>query len=340
MSLLRSRGQRSASKMAGPLEAPRQILFLALILSSKPDSNSRQDVTIHPGLLYQNSIGQEAFLTPFTGRKRMNSRSGAAILNSSPTRGRLLISCGLLLLCGDVSLNPGPAWKYPCGICSKSVKSNQRGIQCDSCDIWHHAKCMDISIPSYESLANSSCLWLCPKCDAPNYSGTLLSTSTLELSNSFEFLPSLASSPSQIQTRPSPPGPAVEDRNRRPRQKRKQGLKVYNINFQSLKNKGCEFQAFFLATEKNPDVIIGTETLLNSNVKTCEYFPSNYSVFRKDRPDGYGGVLVAVKDLSCQELDELSPDCEAVWIKVSINSRKHAYVGAFYNPDSSCEALD
>ena len=33
-------------------------------------------------------------------------------------------------------------------------------------------------------------------------------------------------------------------------------------------------------------------------------------------------------------------DFEAVWVKVSISSRKHAYVGAFYNPDSSCEALD
>ena len=110
-----------------------------------------------------------------------------------------------------------------------------------------------------------------------------------------------------------------------------------NNNFQSLKNKGCEFQAF-LATE-NPDVI-GTETWLNSSVKTCEYVPPNYSVFRRGRLDCYGGVLEAVKDLICQEVDEFCSDFEAVWVKVSISSRKHAYVGAFYNPDSSCEALD
>ena len=91
---------------------------------------------------------------------------------------------------------------------------------------------------------------------------------------------------------------------------------------------------------ENTDVIIGTETWLSSSVKICEYFPSNYSVFRKDRLYGYGGVLIAVKGLSCQELDELCSDCEAIWINVSISSRKHAYVGAFYNPYSSHEALD
>ena len=71
---------------------------------------------------------------------------------------------------------------------------------------------------------------------------------------------------------------------------------MFNINFQSSKNKDCEFQAFL--AKENPDVIIGTETWLNSSVKTCEYFNPNYSVFRRDRLDGYGGVLVAVKDLS------------------------------------------
>ena len=33
----------------------------------------------------------------------------------------------LLLLGGDIEVNPGQ-WKFPCGICSKPVKSNQMGI--------------------------------------------------------------------------------------------------------------------------------------------------------------------------------------------------------------------
>jgi len=38
----------------------------------------------------------------------------------------------LLLLCGDISINPGPT-KYPCTVCLKSVKA----VLCDSCQLWH-----------------------------------------------------------------------------------------------------------------------------------------------------------------------------------------------------------
>ena len=81
--------------MPGPLEAPLQILFLALLLSSKLDYNGLQDFLIHPSLIYSQFIGQEAFLILFPGRKRANSRLGAAILSTSPTRVRLLY--GLLI---------------------------------------------------------------------------------------------------------------------------------------------------------------------------------------------------------------------------------------------------
>ena len=91
---------------------------------------------------------------------------------------------------------------------------------------------------------------------------------------------------------------------------------------------------------ENPDVIIGTETWLNFHIPTCEFFPPSHSVFWKDRPDGYGGVLVAVKDLTCQELGDLSSYSELIWAKISLANKKHVYVGAFYNPNSSLEALN
>lgn len=49
--------------------------------------------------------------------------------------------------------------------------------------------------------------------------------------------------------------------------------------------------------------------------------------------------MIAIKDMTCQELDDLHSNCESIWVKVSIGSKKHAYVGAFYNPESSLEAL-
>ena len=73
----------------------------------------------------------------------------------------------LLLLAGDVNSNPGPI-KDPCSICSKGCPSNQRAIQCDGCDKWHHAKCGNMGADEYFSLAtNESSTWMCFNCLFP-----------------------------------------------------------------------------------------------------------------------------------------------------------------------------
>ena len=41
-----------------------------------------------------------------------------------------LVLCALLLMCGDVSPNLGPASvRYPCTVCCKSVSYSQKGIE-------------------------------------------------------------------------------------------------------------------------------------------------------------------------------------------------------------------
>lgn len=57
----------------------------------------------------------------------------------------------LLLLCGDISPNPGPL-RYPCTVCGKSVRSNQRGLLCDSCGKWSHAVCTGFTTSRYDAL--------------------------------------------------------------------------------------------------------------------------------------------------------------------------------------------
>lgn len=70
----------------------------------------------------------------------------------------------LLLLCGDISINPGPI-RYPCTVCSRSVKSNQKGILCDSCGKWSHSCCVGISDQKYTSLSTAvDFCWQCPSC--------------------------------------------------------------------------------------------------------------------------------------------------------------------------------
>jgi hypothetical protein len=50
-----------------------------------------------------------------------------------------------------------------------------------------------------------------------------------------------------------------------------------------------------LYSAPTPEIIIGTETWLNDSVHNSEIFPPNYNIYRRDRRDGFGGVLIAVK---------------------------------------------
>ena len=73
----------------------------------------------------------------------------------------------LLISAGDIEVNPGPAttrWKYPCGVCSKPVRCNQKGIQCDVCTSWLHARCIGLSNSDYCLLQRSDEPWSCTKC--------------------------------------------------------------------------------------------------------------------------------------------------------------------------------
>ena len=54
----------------------------------------------------------------------------------------------MLLLSGDINLNPGPT--VPCCICSKSLR--QKIIFCNKCQSWFHKKCVNISEAEYKIL--------------------------------------------------------------------------------------------------------------------------------------------------------------------------------------------
>ena len=56
----------------------------------------------------------------------------------------------LLLLSGDIELNPGPT-RYPCAICEKGVRS--KGVCCTNCGFWVHPKCEKISNIEYKKLS-------------------------------------------------------------------------------------------------------------------------------------------------------------------------------------------
>lgn len=55
---------------------------------------------------------------------------------------------------------------YPCGVCYNPVAINHRGIYCNFCRFWVHAKCNNSSSSDYHKLLDSDAndTWLCQKC--------------------------------------------------------------------------------------------------------------------------------------------------------------------------------
>lgn len=96
----------------------------------------------------------------------------------------------LLLLSGDIELNPGPPRpiKFPCGICKKACKWGQRAIACDECQIWYHTDCAFLSTFNYDILANCSLSWCCLSCGLPNFSSSLFESSIAKHPNRYETL--------------------------------------------------------------------------------------------------------------------------------------------------------
>ena len=109
------------------------------------------------------------------------------------------------------------------------------------------------------------------------------------------------------------------------------------VNFQSTRNKKPDLIA--LINAHKPDVLAGTETWLTPDVKNGEIIPPEleYTIYRKDRLDGYGGVMLAVSNkILSVDLPSLTTDCEIIWAKLCI-AGSPAYVAAYYRPHISDE---
>lgn len=74
----------------------------------------------------------------------------------------------MVVLAGDIQQNPGPV-KDACVVCAKGCRKNQKAIQCDLCDQWFHAKCIDMKASEYNTLSDSTKTWQCMKCLFPDF---------------------------------------------------------------------------------------------------------------------------------------------------------------------------
>ena len=224
----------------------------------------------------------------------------------------------LLLLGGDIEVNPGDKQKFSCGICSKPVRKNQARIQCDQCSNWFHvnANCCEISPAIFSILENSSCTWICPQCGLPSLSDSFFDSSmnSFNSSNYFEPLAASLESPAPSQFHP-------QDKSKGKPARRGQ-LKCLVVNCRSVKNKIADITA--VINEYKPDIVFGNESWLKPDIKNSEIFPDNYRIYRKDRDNNGrgGGVFQAVKnDLIITHHSDWDSGCEIVWSQCQLAGR-------------------
>ena len=263
-------------------------------------------------------------------------------INNSTYRNisRLLI----LAIAGDIQMNPGPRIpKYPCAICRKACTWKTRAIQCDDCDNWHHAQCVDMNSHVYSALDSPDMSWHCFACGIPQFSSSLFSS----FSRNDHSRTSTSSSNSSTLSQNT--GSPIFDKNRmctsspipNPRTKidcqlaTQQNVNLLIINFQSVLSKADEFAV--LIETQDPDIVIGSESWLKKGKHTdAEVLPNSFIIYRNDRKDGYGGVFVAVnKRVSSYRLTPEYNEIEYVAVKINLFRQPPLIINAAYRPPKS-----
>ena len=197
---------------------------------------------------------------------------------------------------------------------------------------------MSMNTMVYEGLKNVS--WECLQCGLPNFSSSLFDdVNILNSPNSYSTLSNGQYSIPSLDSEDPDPTPVAQSSPLQRKQyfgKLNHPLKVININLQSINNKKAE--VLLMIERDNPDIIVGTETWLRPEIKNSEIFPASFNVYRKDRADGYGGVLVAVKTNYVTELitsPRTNSDTETVFVKVTLASDSKLIIGAVYRPTNN-----
>ena len=93
------------------------------------------------------------------------------------------------------------------------------------------------------------------------------------------------------------------------------------------------------------DIIVGTESWLPPDIMNSEIFPSNYTVYRRDRDrSGCGVFIVVIDEILSTRQRHLETSCEMTWARISVVGFKDIYVCSYYRPkvddrESSCLEL-
>ena len=114
------------------------------------------------------------------------------------------------------------------------------------------------------------------------------------------------------------------------------GKKKFSREKKSFQGKKAEI--VYLCASVKPDLILVSESKLDSDIKHTEFLPAQYTGhIRKDHTRHYGGVMIVhKKDLVIDELEVLDSDHHdhIVWARISLCNASPMYIGSYYRSNS------
>ena len=229
----------------------------------------------------------------------------------------LTIKVALLLLCGDLELNPSPNYKYPCGICGTPVECNQKGIECDECEVWYHTCCIGLSGSTYQYLGCHEDMVFCFCCSLPQF----LDSCFNDVDGDHVLMPSQVSDVS---------GHDKKDEG----ETCLSNFHLLHLNTWSLLPKIDDIRHLALVLCAGVSILILSETWLDSSVDDGEVAFDGYRVMRKDRNRYGGGVLAFVptfrKAIRRQDLELDGVD--SLWLELRPKTGRDILLAVAYHP--------
>ncbi|KAK6994190.1 hypothetical protein BgiMline_010777 [Biomphalaria glabrata] len=209
----------------------------------------------------------------------------------------------------------------------------QKAIQCDTCDEWYHTSCLHMNSLVYYALDNNDTSWHCVLCELPHFTSEPFDSFDADTSNPYNILNTIPNQTRQPLARSTLVKSIKTDKtpslNKPTKEVTPKYLKTLVINFQSMRNKTADIE-ILLELEKL-DIIAGTETWLHPEIYNAEIFNSDNEIFRKDRADNHGGVLLAIKNSFIAEEITLpnSKNIESTFCKINTTSTS-LIIGSIY----------
>ena len=263
----------------------------------------------------------------------------------------------------DVSVNNA---SFPCGVCTKNIRTNHKFIKCSICNYRVHIKCNKTDSKSYEIIIKKQEPQICIKCQeesipfqkltdqqffATSEKGVNrdvdgLNTSIFPINRLKQFFKEINNLQITNNTEEEDEVPELNcnyvDIDSFKYKSNRNNLALFHLNIASLSKHKEELETILQMIDLKFDIIGLTETKLKSNVEpTININIEGYRCFSTSTEAEKGGALIYIADhyntKPLKSLDKIMykpKQLESVFIEICNKNKKNIIIGCIYRHPS------